>query len=137
MSIVSEEKASPLSFLSDNVITATIHDSLTSLSDRRKALGLSNPGTIDSVSREVQRDVLCTNYMFSGLRADSQKLFSLAPAVRVQHGLALGSQSLPPYQLLAVYGTNNVRFARLGRVARQKTNRPRHIYKELSQVTDH
>lgn len=46
--------------------------------------------------------------MFTGLRADSQKLFSVTPLFRIQHGLALGSQALSPYQLMAVYGTSAV-----------------------------
>ena len=101
---MAEEKVSPLAFLTDNAVFATLRDSYTSFSDRRQALGLSNPGNVEGIAREVQRDVLCTNYMFSGLRADSQKLFSISPLFRIQHGLAIGSQALPPYQLMAVYG---------------------------------
>ena len=106
---MAEEKSSPLAFLTNNAVFATLQDTYTSFSDRRRALGLSNPGTTETISSEVQRDVLCQNYMFTGLRADSQKLFSVSPLFRIQHGLAMGSQGLPPYQLMAVYGTADVR----------------------------
>ena len=105
---MAEEKSSPLAFLTNNAVFATLQDTYTSFSERRKSLGLSNPGTTETISSEVQRDVLCTNYMFTGLRADSQKLFSVSPLFRIQHGLAMGSQGLPPYQLMAVYGTADV-----------------------------
>lgn len=103
-----EKAASALSILGNNAVTATLKDLYISFSERRRALGLSNPGTVENISREVQRDVLLSNYMFSGLRADVQKVFSVSPLFRIQHGLAMGSQALPPYQLMALYGTNNV-----------------------------
>lgn len=103
-----EEKASPLSFLTDNAIAATLTDAYSSLSERRKALGLENPGTVDNIAREVQKDVLLSNFMFSGLRCDLQKIFSVSPLFRLQHGFAMGSQALPPWQLMALYGTSRV-----------------------------
>jgi len=56
----------------------------------------------------VQKDVLLTNFMFSGLRCDLQKIFSLNPLFRLQHGFAMGSQALPPWQLMALYGNSSV-----------------------------
>jgi mitochondrial import receptor subunit TOM40 len=106
-----EEKGSPLSFLSENVVAATVLEAYSNLSEKRKALGLENPGTVDNISREVQREVLLSNYMFSGLRCDLQKIFSVAPLFRLQHGFAMGSQALPPWQLMALYGTPRVRTA--------------------------
>ncbi|KAI9875918.1 MAG: translocase of outer mitochondrial membrane, partial [Watsoniomyces obsoletus] len=103
-----EEKGSSLSFLTDNVVAATVADALSNLSEKRKALGLENPGTVDNISREVQREVLLSNYMFSGLRCDLQKIFSVAPLFRLQHGFAMGSQALPPWQLMALYGTPRI-----------------------------
>ena len=100
--------SSPLSFLTDNVIAATLNGAYTDLADRRKALGLSNPGTVDNIAREVQKDVLLSNYMFQGLRCDLQKIFSVAPLFRIQHGFAMGSQALPPWQLMALYGNPKV-----------------------------
>ena len=107
--VIIEDNRSPLSFLTDNVIGATIQDAYSSLSAKRKALALENPGTVDGISREVQKDVLLSNYMFSGLRCDLQKIFSVAPLFRLQHGFAMGSQALPPWQLMALYGTPQVR----------------------------
>jgi mitochondrial import receptor subunit TOM40 len=104
-----EEKGSSLSFLSENVVAATVMEAYSNLSEKRKALGLENPGTVDNISREVQREVLLSNYMFSGLRCDLQKIFSVAPLFRLQHGFAMGSQALPPWQLMALYGTPRVR----------------------------
>lgn len=117
-----------LGFLTDNAVAAAVLDTYDAYALRRKALGLSNPGTMDGVSREVQRDVLCTNYIFSGLRADSQKLFSVNPLFRIQHGLAMGSQALPPYQLMAVYGTNSVRVLR-SKTVNVTTDAPRSTFK--------
>jgi mitochondrial import receptor subunit TOM40 len=111
MALADHEKASPLAFLTDNAIVATLTDTYANLAERRKALGLSNPGTVDGIAREVQRDVLLSNFMFQGLRCDLQKVFSVAPLFRIQHGFAMGSQTLPPWQLMALYGTPKVRTA--------------------------
>ncbi|KEF61606.1 mitochondrial import receptor subunit TOM40 [Exophiala aquamarina CBS 119918] len=109
MAVVLEEKSSsPLSFLTDNVLAAAINDTFSNLSEKRKLLGLENPGTVDNIAREVQKDVLLSNFMFSGLRCDLQKIFSVAPLFRLQHGFAMGSQALPPWQLMALYGNSNV-----------------------------
>lgn len=109
MALADQEKASPLAFLTDNAIAGALTDTYASLAERRKALGLENPGTVDGIAREVQRDVLLSNYMFQGLRCDLQKIFSVAPLFRLQHGFAMGSQALPPWQLMALYGTPKVR----------------------------
>jgi mitochondrial import receptor subunit TOM40 len=108
-----EEKAPPasssaLSFLTDNAITSVINETFASLALKREAMGLTNPGTVESIDREVKREVLLSNYMFSGLRCDLQKIFSVNPLFRLQHGFAMGSQALPPWQMMAIYGTNRV-----------------------------
>lgn len=97
-----------LSFLTDNAISSLVSDTYNSLSERRKLLGLTNPGSVEGIAREVQRDVLLTNHMFSGLRCDLQKFFSISPMFRMQHGLAMGSNVLPPWQLLAMYGNSRM-----------------------------
>ncbi|KAG9235496.1 eukaryotic porin/Tom40 [Amylocarpus encephaloides] len=102
------EKASPLDFLLANPIGAALADTYLAFSERRAALGLSNPGTVDNIAREVQRDVFLNNYTFSGLRADLTKPFSMAPLFQVSHAFSMGSQGLPPYAFAALYGTNNV-----------------------------
>lgn len=108
--VVEQQSTGPLAFLTDNALSIAINDTWSTLSDKRRALGLVNPGTVDNIAREVQREVLLTNYMFSGLRCDLQKVFSLNPLFRLQHGFAMGSQQLPPWQLMALYGTSRVRF---------------------------
>ena len=109
---VADDKAaqyhSMLSFLTDNAIATTLTDYYTTLFERRKSMGLENPGTVDNIAREVQKDVLLSNFMFSGLRCDIQKIFSVAPLFRLQHGFAMGSQAPPPWQLMALYGTPKV-----------------------------
>jgi len=102
------EGASPLAFLTDNTIVAALTDGYARFAEKRKALGLTNPGTVDNINREVQKDVLLSNFMFQGLRCDLQKIFSVAPLFRLQHGFAMGSQALPPWQLMALYGTPKV-----------------------------
>ncbi|KAF2723627.1 translocase of outer mitochondrial membrane complex, subunit TOM41 [Polychaeton citri CBS 116435] len=83
-------------------------DAYTSFQERRAALGLSNPGTVDNISKEVTRDVLLTNQSFSGLRAELNKSFSISPLFQISHAFSSGSQMLSPYTFLALYGTNNV-----------------------------
>ena len=83
-------------------------DTYRSFQERRAALGLSNPGTVDNISKEVQRDVFLTNQTFSGLRAELNKSFSISPLFQISHAFSAGSQQLSPYTFLALYGTNNV-----------------------------
>lgn len=109
LSVMDQVRAGPPSFLTDNAITATLADSYASFSQRRKALNLTNPGTVDNIASEIQKDVLCTNFMFQGLRADFQKVFSLNPVFRIQHGFQMGPNIPSPYNLTALYGTPNVR----------------------------
>ncbi|TKA29227.1 hypothetical protein B0A50_03737 [Salinomyces thailandicus] len=87
-----------------DTLLATYH----SFQDRRKALGLSNPGTVDNISAEVQRSVFLTNQTFSGLRAELNKSFSIYPLFQISHAFSSGSQLLSPYTFLALYGTNNI-----------------------------
>lgn len=103
------EKDSPLGFLYNNPISVALADTYISFSERRAALGLSNPGTVENIAREVQRDVFLNNYTFSGLRADLTKAFSMAPLFQVSHAFSMGSQGLPPYTFAALFGTNKVR----------------------------
>jgi mitochondrial import receptor subunit TOM40 len=106
---VSLEKESPLGFLWNNAAAAALADTYTSFQQRRGALGLSNPGTVENIAREVQRDVFLNNYSFSGLRADLTKAFSISPLFQVSHAFSIGSQGLPPYAFAALFGTNKVR----------------------------
>ena len=105
----SSTATSPLDFLYNNAVAKSISSQLSSLQARRTALGLPNPGTVDNLAREVQRDVFLNNYAFSGLRADITKAFSISPLFQVSHAFSTGSQGLPPYTLAALFGTNKVR----------------------------
>lgn len=107
-SVTAVEKSSPLDFFGNNALSVALADTYASFSQKRAALGLSNPGRVDDIAREVQRDVLCTNYMFSGLRADLTKGFGFSPLFQVSHGFSMGSQGLPPYSFAALYGSYNV-----------------------------
>lgn len=91
-----------------NRFTDSILDVFRSFQDRRAALGLSNPGTVDRIAHEVQRDVLLNNITFSGLRAELNKSFSISPLFQISHAFSTGSQYLSPYTFLALYGTDNV-----------------------------
>lgn len=93
----------------NNAVIAFLRDLSSSFSRRREVLGLSNPGTVDNIAREVQKDVFLTNSMFTGLRADLTRPFSVNPLFQVSHAFAMGSQGLPPYTFLALYGTSKVR----------------------------
>jgi mitochondrial import receptor subunit TOM40 len=91
-----------------NPIAASMGDAINSFSERRAKLGLSNPGTIESLSREVQRDVFVNNYMFTGVRADLTKVFSMNPLFQVSHQFALGGERMNPYAFATMYGTGKV-----------------------------
>ncbi len=108
----SSSASSPFSVLTDNSLVSAFRDTLSSFSDRRDALGLTNPGTVENIAKEVQKDVLLNNYTFTGLRADLTKAFGVTPLFQVSHAFAMGSQALPPYTFAALYGTSNVRAPR-------------------------
>ena len=95
-------------FPEESTLVSTIQKIYLSFSERREALGLSNPGTVENIAREVQKDVFLNNYMFTGLRADLTKPFSVSPLFQVSHAFAMGSQGLPPYTFAALYGTPKV-----------------------------
>lgn len=97
--------SSDAGFLKNNAVMVTIRDAYLSFSRRREALGLSNPGTVDNIAREVQKDVFLSNSMFTGLRADLTRPFSVNPLFQVSHAFAMSSQGLPPYTFVALYGT--------------------------------
>ncbi|PYH48287.1 TOM complex pore protein TOM40 [Aspergillus saccharolyticus JOP 1030-1] len=103
------EFLTPPSFLTDNSVAAALKDAYSSFSERRAALGLSNPGTVENIAREVQKDVLLSNFMFTGLRADLTKVFGMSPLFRVSHAFSMGSSgNLPPYNFSAMYGSPKV-----------------------------
>ena len=76
------------------------------MSEHRKSLGLVNPGTVENLSKEVTRDVFLNQYFFTGLRADLNKVFSIAPVFQTSHTFSIGSQVLPAYAFSAVYAAD-------------------------------
>lgn len=94
--------------ITQNTIFARLRDVYTSFQDKRQALGLSNPGTVENIAKEVQRDVFLNNLSFSGLRADLTKAFGVAPLFQVSHALSMGSQAQPPYSYGVIYGSPKV-----------------------------
>ncbi|KAI9040894.1 TOM complex pore protein TOM40 [Aspergillus affinis] len=97
------------SFLTENSVAAALKDAYNSFSERRAALDLPNPGTVENIAREVQKDVLLSNFMFTGLRADLTKVFGMSPLFRVSHAFSMGSSgNLPPYAFSAMYGSPKV-----------------------------
>ncbi|KAI5284475.1 translocase of outer mitochondrial membrane [Ascosphaera acerosa] len=97
-----------LSFLTANPAAAALRETYTAFHERRAQLGLPNPGTVENVAREVQKDVLLTNFAFTGLRADVTKVFGMDPLFRMSHAFTIGSQSsnLPPYAFASMFGTS-------------------------------
>lgn len=101
------EKDGPMGFLYSNFVSTTLADTYRAFSDRREALGLPNPGTLDNISKETQH-VFLTGMTFAGLKADFTKALSFSPLFQVSHAFAVGSQVLPPYNFSALYGTDRV-----------------------------
>jgi mitochondrial import receptor subunit TOM40 len=104
---MASQTESPMAFLRNNAITSSLSDLYQSFSDRRAKLGLSNPGSIENLTRETQRDVLLNNFMFTGIRAELTKVFGINPLFQVSHQFAMGER-LNPYTFAALYGTSNV-----------------------------
>ena len=98
---------SSLGFLTANPIANAVSDAYRSFSERRARLGLTNPGTVETIAKEVQREVSLTNYMHSGIRADLTKVVSLSPLFQVSHQFAMGEHQ-NPYAFAGLFGTNKV-----------------------------
>jgi mitochondrial import receptor subunit TOM40 len=91
-----------------NPVLSYVNDVWMAVANRRAALGLTNPGTIENLNKETSKDVFLNNYFFTGLRADLSKSFSMNPAFQVSHSFSLGSPVMPPYGFAAFYATDNV-----------------------------
>lgn len=89
-----------------NPILSPFNDLYNAVATRRSALGLSNPGTIENINKEVSKDVFLNNYFFSGLRADLSKPFSMSPAFQISHSFSIGSPVMPAYGFAAFYATD-------------------------------
>lgn len=94
-------------FWSSNPVFSYINDVYITIGEHRKSLGLTNPGTIENLNKEVSRDVFLNQYFFTGLRADLNKAFSMMPAFQTSHTLSIGSNVLPAYAFSALYATDD------------------------------
>ena len=91
-----------------NLVPQPFRDWHNSLSDWRDRLGLQNPGTVENLHKEVQRDVFLNNFAFSGMKADLGKSFSANPLFQVQHSFSAGSSQVAPWSFLSMFATDNV-----------------------------
>ncbi|KAL5615535.1 hypothetical protein BROUX41_005579 [Berkeleyomyces rouxiae] len=94
-------------FLATNPLAKSVADVLESYSERRQKLGLPNPGTSELLTKEVQREVLPSGYMFSGIKADITKIVGTSPFFQVSHQFAMGERQ-SPYAFATLYGTDDV-----------------------------
>jgi mitochondrial import receptor subunit TOM40 len=98
-------------FFTSNAIFSRASEAVSNFQEYRKSLDLPNPGSVDFLSKEVERDVFLTNYSFTGLRADISRQLSVAnPLFQVSHQFSMGSQLQPPYTFALLYGTPKVRY---------------------------
>ncbi|KAK8136297.1 eukaryotic porin [Apiospora sp. TS-2023a] len=93
--------------LVNNPISRSFANVYQTFSDRRERLGLTNPGAVENIAKEVQREVSPAMHMHTGLRADITKAIDFAPLCQVSHQFAMGDR-LQPYAFAALYGTNKV-----------------------------
>ncbi|KAL8882534.1 MAG: hypothetical protein Q9198_000482 [Flavoplaca austrocitrina] len=100
--------STPTGLVNDNALVSALRNTYLSFLERRDALGLSNPGVFENISREVSRDVLLTNFMFTGLRAEWNKPISNSPIFQLSHQLSMGAQGMSPYTFSALYGSSKV-----------------------------
>ena len=108
MDAAAEKEIRDVIFPVQNPVYSSIRNTFKGFSERRESIGLKNPGTVEGLAKEVQRDVLLNSMSFSGLRADLTKAFSISPMFHIQHALSSGSQALPPYTFNAMYGSPKV-----------------------------
>ncbi|KAG9299644.1 hypothetical protein G9A89_020815 [Geosiphon pyriformis] len=95
----STSKTSSFNNISKN--TWSLKSLFSGLTDYSKRLNLPNPGTYESLHREVKTTFL-TNHLFDGGRGDLTKV--LSPNFQVSHNFSLGSTITPPsYSFGAAY----------------------------------
>ncbi|KAI5122959.1 hypothetical protein M0805_006838 [Coniferiporia weirii] len=108
----SQEKVDPLDASGSASGVSSYFSPVTSVYDRfsqwRSSLGLSNPGNVEGLQKEVKATHL-TNYIFDGARADLTKALSVTPAFQVTHSFSLASQTaLPSYNFGAIFANSKV-----------------------------
>lgn len=93
-------------FWSSNPIFNFVNNVATNISSHRQSLDLVNPGTMENLNKEVERDVFLTQYDFTGLRADLSKTFAVNPMFQVSHSFSAGGKS-PAYAFAAMYAAGD------------------------------
>jgi len=109
--VIDEKPKGSLSdFFTSNALVSRASSAISAFQEKRQALGLSNPGSLDNISKEVDRDVFLNNFSFTGLRADITKSFGVNPLFHISHQLSTGSPAQPPYAFSALYGSSKARY---------------------------
>jgi hypothetical protein len=96
------------SFNIPNLVPQFLRQYIDHLSDWQKRLGLESPGTLESIHKEVQKEVFLTHYAFSGMKADLGRGYSVSPLFSVQHSFSAGSSQAAPWSFMSMYSTNTV-----------------------------
>ncbi|KAI0054083.1 hypothetical protein FA95DRAFT_1579134 [Auriscalpium vulgare] len=105
---LSLDPAFPSSPSSSRGRLGALSDAYNRFSSWRSTLGLSNPGSVENLQKEVKNTHL-TNFFFDGARADLMKGLSMDPAFQVTHSFSLASQTLPPtYSFGAVFANQQM-----------------------------
>ena len=91
-----------------DLVPEAFRDYVRQFSDWRDTLGLQNPGSIEGLHKEVQRDVFLNQFAFSGMKADLGRSFCANPLFQVQHSFSAGSSQVAPWSLLSMFATDNV-----------------------------
>ncbi|KAK9455608.1 eukaryotic porin-domain-containing protein [Dipodascopsis uninucleata] len=76
------------------------------VAQRRSYRGLTTPVKFEDFSREVEKDVLPTLFMFQGLRADVSQNFNLKPMFNTMSSFAVGSGRDTSYSFNAMWGSD-------------------------------
>ena len=93
-------------FWSSNPIFQFVNNVATTISSHRQSLDLINPGTMENLNKEVEKDVFLTQYEFSGLRADLSKTFAMKPLFQVSHSFSTGGKS-PAYAFAGMFASDD------------------------------
>jgi len=93
--------------LYSNPIASSLAGVYNAFQSKREALGLSNPGDTERISKEAENVLIGPQHSFTGLRAEITKVLSLNPLFQMSHSLST-EQHGHPYSLGLIYGTNSV-----------------------------
>ncbi|VEU21603.1 DEKNAAC102407 [Brettanomyces naardenensis] len=96
----------PAGYWSSNSIFQFVNNVANSISNHRQSLDLINPGTMENLNKEVEKDVFLSQYEFTGLRADLSKTFSMNPMFQVSHSFSVGGKS-PAYAFAGMFASGD------------------------------